>query len=542
MIKYNSVKQLSIEEFKTPFEIKLDKENRWVKLAEQIPWDELAHIYYKSMSPDKGAGTIDARIVIGALIVKHKLRLDDREVIETIRENMYIQYFLGLSQYTYEAVFDRSLFTTLRYRVGTEKFDAMTCELIKRSEASNPKKKSKTKTKDEEPNDEEKSTQQDQPTTQKNQGRLLLDATVADQMIVYPTDLGLINRSREESERLIDLLYDILEVKSKPRTYRRNARKEYLNIAKKKHKTNKEIRKAIGKQLRFLRRNIQSIHGLLDIAEKKKLPFPLEHRDQKIFWIIQLIYDQQMQMYKTKTHSIEDRIVNIYQPYVRPIVRGKDNAPVEFGAKIGVSLHEGFARINTLSWDAYNESTDLQKQVEHYKELHGYYPEVVITDKIYGTRENRQWLQEREIRFSGKPLGRPPKEELSKYQKRKQKKEKGIRNQVEGKFGQGKNAYDLNCIRTRTARTSESWIACIMFVMNLIKFSQVFLFPLIILLIRIIITFASRIACAIFIVNLIPFIQIFLFSSSKRIKKWLEKFYYCSGKMVNVNLIPAIVD
>ena len=201
--------------------------------------------------------------------------------------------------------------------------------------------------------------------------------------------------------------------------------------------------------------------------------------DQKIFWVIQLIYDQQLKMYKTKTHSIEDRIVNIYQPYVRPIVRGKENAPVEFGAKIGVSLHEGFARINTLSWDAYNESTDLQKQVEHYKELHAYYPEVVITDKIYGTRENRLWLKERGIRFSGKPLGRPPKEALSKYQKRKQKDEQRIRNQIEGKFGQGKNAYDLNRVRTRTARTSESWIACIMFMMNLIKFSQVFLFSLV---------------------------------------------------------------
>jgi len=85
------------------------------------------------MSPDKDAGTIDARIVIGALIVKYKLRLDDREVIETIRENMYIQYFPGLSQYTYEEIFDRSLLTTLRYRMGLEKFDAMTCELIKRS-------------------------------------------------------------------------------------------------------------------------------------------------------------------------------------------------------------------------------------------------------------------------------------------------------------------------------------------------------------------------------------------------------------------------
>ena len=212
----------------------------------------------------------------------------------------------------------------------------------------------------------------------------------------------------------------------------------------------------------------------MDKAEHQH--FPLSNRDQKIFWVIQEIFDQQSEMYQNKTHSIEDRIVNIYQPHVRPIVRGKDKAQVEFGAKLGVSLQKGYARINTLSWNAYNESTDLQEQVEAYKQLNGFYPEVVITDQIFETRDNHDWLKERGIRFSGKLLGRPPQEALSPYQKRKQKIEKGIRNQIEGKFGQEKNAYDLNRVRTRTARTSESWIACIMFVMNLIKFSQDFLF------------------------------------------------------------------
>ncbi|MBC8465782.1 transposase, partial [bacterium] len=176
--------------------------------------------------------------------------------------------------------------------------------------------------------------------------------------------------------------------------------------------------------------------------------------------------------------SIEDRIVNIYQPYVRPIVRGKEKAKVEFGSKIGVSQCNGYARINTLNWNAYNESTDLKKQVEDFNQTNGHYPEVVIVDKIYGTRENRSWLKERGIRFSGKPLGRPKKESLSPYQKRKQKIEQGLRNEIEGKFGQGKNAYDLNRVRTRTAKTSESWIACIVFVMNLIKHSKDFLFSI----------------------------------------------------------------
>jgi transposase, IS5 family len=479
MIKYISNRQLMIEEFKSPFQVNLDKENRWVKLGNALPWDSLASIYHRSLSADMGAPSIDARIVIGALIIKHKLKLDDREAIETIRENMYMQYFLGLSEYTYEDIFDRSLFTILRYRLGTDKFDAMTRQLILLSEG----KKEAAKT-DIEPYEEGNDTNapytqpgtKEEVRTQKpksNKGKLLMDATVADQMIAYPTDLGLLSKSREESERLIDEMCQTLKIGAKPRTYRRKARKQYLNVAKKKSKSKNELHKAIGQQLRYLRRNIKSIHNILD--RPGTAHFPLKNRDQRIFWVIQNIYGQQDRMYKSGTHSVENRIVNIYQPYVRPIVRGKDKAQVEFGSKLGVSIQNGFARINTLSWDAYNESSDLKKQVEDYKRLNGYYPKVVITDKIYGTQENRRWLKDRDIRYSGKPLGRPSTEQQTPYQKRKYRQEQGIRNQVEGKFGQGKNGYNLNKIRARAAKTSESWIACIFFVMNLVKFSKVFL-------------------------------------------------------------------
>ncbi len=494
MIRYNSNQQMTIEEFKTPFQIRLDKGNRWIKLAAILPWDSLASIYYRSMSKNMGAPTIDARIVIGAMIIKHKLKLDDRETIETIRENMYMQYFLGLEEYTYNDVFDRSLFTTLRYRLGVDKFDAMTRQIILRSEGKeeaaekdlddyNNEITGKGSNRDDnlqlkhDPGGVEQPKQcVPEERSKKNKGTLIVDATVADQMIAYPTDLGLLSGSREESERLIDVLCKVLNIKDKPRTYRRIARKQYLNVAKKKNKSNKELHKAIGQQLRFLRRNLKSINNLLD-----KIPdnnFPLEHRDQKIFWVIQHIYDQQAKMYREHTHSVENRIVNIYQPYVRPIVRGKNKAQVEFGAKLGVSIQNGYARINTLNWEAYNENSDLKKQVEAYKRLNGYYPKIVISDKIYGTRENRHWLKELDIRYSGKPLGKPNLKHQTPYWKRKQKLEQGMRNQVEGKFGQGKNGYNLNKVRARAAKTSESWIACIFFVMNLIKFSKEYLFSI----------------------------------------------------------------
>jgi IS5 family transposase len=140
-------------------------------------------------------------------------------------------------------------------------------------------------------------------------------------------------------------------------------------------------------------------------------------------------------MYDTKTHSCTHRIVSIFQPHVRPIPRCKTKAQIEFGSKLGVSLDKGFARINTFSWGAYREGGDLIKQVEAYKELHGYYPEQVQVDKIYAIRENRMWLAARDIRITFVPLERRKgKEAETYYQKRKRRNEAAERNYIEGKF------------------------------------------------------------------------------------------------------------
>ena len=120
------------------------------------------------------------------------------------------------------------------------------------------------------------------------------------------------------------------------------------------------------------------------------------------------------------------------------------------------------------------------KQVEAYNELHGHYPELVQVDKIYATRANRRWLKEKNIRITATPLGRrkeKPRETY--YQKTKRRKEAAERNHIEGKFGQGKNAYKLNEIRAKLKNTSESWVACIFFIMNLINYNKQAIFSLI---------------------------------------------------------------
>jgi hypothetical protein len=125
--------------------------------------------------------------------------------------------------------------------------------------------------------------------------------------------------------------------------------------------------------------------------------------------VVQELYRQQVWMHENRRHSIADRIVSISQPHVRPMVRGKAKSNVEFGAKMSVSLVNGFSFVDRIGWNAYNESGDLKSQVNRYRRRFGCYPESVHADQIYRTRDNRRYCKKHGIRLSGPPLGRPPK-------------------------------------------------------------------------------------------------------------------------------------
>lgn len=473
MINYTPQSQLKLELFKHPFESELDKDNRWVKLAELIPWDSLAAVYSQNLDSKNGRKSVNVRTVIASLIIKHKIGLDDRGTIEMICENVYLQYFCGLPSFTTKPVFDPSLFVDIRKRMGGKAFDEFNKLVIRKSEEIKPHQARILQNQKQtgiNGNSAGKPKREINTKEPKNKGRLKLDATVADQEVTFPTDLKLLNEARENLERIIDNLHNLYEKGQKPRTYRRNARKEFLNLAKKKNKSKKEWRSGIRGQLQYVKRNIKIVEKLLRNRNKNLI---FSKRDRKLLLTIKEVYQQQLGMYKDKSHRCESRIVNLYQPHVRPIVRGKDKAKVEFGSKINVSEVEGFTRVNRFSWDAYNESTDLAVQVEGFKELYGCYPRILLADRIYLTRKNRAYLKEKNIEILGPPLGRrSEKNKPTTSQKQREKRENAKRNHVEGKFGQGKRRYGLNNIKAKLPETSESWVNAIFFVMNLTKLLQ----------------------------------------------------------------------
>jgi hypothetical protein len=305
------------ESFFLPFGGHLDSNNRWVRMAKLIPWSEVEQRYQKLFADSgMGAPAKNVRIALGALIIKERLGLSDEETVEQIRENPYLQYFLGYQSFQREAPFEASMMVHFRKRLGLEDLNWVQERIAQGSRKEQ----------------QDKPPEQDPPP---NGGKLIVDATVAPADIKYPTNVNLLNEARQKTEAIIDTLHEPLRGQEvKVRTYRRRARKDYLRFAKKRKHTKREWHQAIGKQLRYVQRNVRHIQHLASRAGLERL----SRRQLRNLWVVQELVRQQQMMHRERTHAVAGRIVSLSQPHVRPIVRGKLAEPVEFGAKLSESV------------------------------------------------------------------------------------------------------------------------------------------------------------------------------------------------------------
>ncbi len=451
-------RQQEFDNFDLPFGGSLDPDNRWVRLAAIIPWEWIEE-RYAQLFASTGAPGKRARMAFGALLIKQRLGVSDEETVEQIRENPYLQYLLGLSGFSTEAPFEASTMVHFRRRLSAE----VLAEINERILAAERDEHSKEC----ERSDEESDSEDDEGEEPENRGQLLCDASCVPQDIRHPTDIGLLNDAREATEAAIDALHaERTDGSKKPRTYRHTARRDYLRCAKNKKLTRKTFRKGRKKQLQYLRRNLSHIQQLAGEVGLSHLPRSLYRK----LLVAGEVERQQRQMHDSGSYRIEGRIVSLSQPHVRPIVRGKARTAVEFGAKISLSVTNGFTRVHRISWEMYNEGRDLSSQIESYRDLYGYYPQSVHVDKIYRTRDNRRYCRQRGIRISGRPLGRPPADEqIRKATQRQFREDERKRVEIEGKLGEGKRCYGLDRVPAKLKATSESTIAMAVLVMNLQK-------------------------------------------------------------------------
>ena len=443
--------QISLLDFKQPVGMNLKENNRWVKKAQTIPWPEIEKRYAELFTNRKGNVAKPLRLALGACIIQAEYGYSDEETALQIQENPYLQYFCGYSGYDDEKMpFDPSLMVYFRKRLTPEVLGEIN-EMIIRDAKKRQEKEEKA-----EDNDDS----DDHSGSSGNSGTMIVDATCAPSNIRYPQDVSLLNEARENAEKLVDVLHDPVEGK-KPRTYRKRARKDYLKYTRCRKHTAKMTRKAVGKQLSYLRRDLETIDRKLSLGKT------LNERQTERLNTIRTIYEQQKYMYDNRTHSVPDRIVSVSQPFVRPIVRGKAGKPVEFGAKLDISVVDGWTRLECYSFDAYNEAGNLKVMAERFREREGYYPARILADKIYRNRDNLSYCKEHGIRLSGPALGRPKKDESR--NNAQDYKDECERVEVERKFSLAKRKCGIGLVTAKLQETAAHVLAMSVLVLNLSK-------------------------------------------------------------------------
>ena len=404
---------------------RLDPNNRWLRIAEMIPWDDLETDYARAFS-DLGRPATDARLLIGILLLKHMTDESDREIVAAVLENPYMQAFCGLEQFATKDVLEPSTLSKMRDRLGAEFFRSLEKKtyavLIERRII-------------------------------KGKG-MLVDATVFPEEIKYPNDVGLLNDVREWIVRTIKKFC------GKKRTQSRKARQEYLSFAKKRTKSKKVIRRAKKRMMQHVRRNLRQIREVLDHLRLRGQRIEKTIKDK--ICTAETILAQQWEMYKRKVHRIADRIVSFYRPYVRPIKRGKPGRDVEFGAKGALSYVGGFLFLDYVEHAAFPEEQHIETHIRNFEERFGRKPAYAAMDRKYGSRETRAKLESHGIRASLRPLGRPPRQK-DRWFKRKQKE----RNRIEGTLGVERQRYSSGRVRYRVKDGSEIWIRSGILAMNL---------------------------------------------------------------------------
>ncbi len=460
MYKPVDMPQSSFLDFNQPMRPLLNPNNRWTRMADAIPWDVFEKKHSRLFKAKTGNVAKPLRTALGTPIIQTKFQCSDRELVEQITENPYLQYFIVLPGYQEEPLLDPSTLVLFRKcinaRMIAEANERMLSNLSKKGDGDDGPKP---------PTGGGASKDGLVSGESENKGTLVLDATCAPVNIRYPQDVFLLNEAREKLEAILYHFHKShgLEL---PRRYAKRARKDYLAFTKCKKRTRKKIRKALHQQLACVKRDIGYPDGSMadrHAPEPKEIPLLLT---------IFKLYEQQRYMYENKAHSIEARIVSISQPWIRLIVRGKLNAPVEFGAKLDASIDsDGHVRIEKTFFDAYNESICLREAVERFRERTGHYPERVLADQIYGTRDNRSFCKENGIRLSGPKLDRPN-PVTAKADKKLEHQDNIDGIEVEREFSVGKCCYGMGKIVTKLEETHLTSIALSVFVANLFKIRQ----------------------------------------------------------------------
>ena len=450
MYKAEKTEQMTFEDFNQSCGMKLDMNDEWIVVAGRVDWNAVEERYMEFFPSKRGRPALGARMALGALIIQLRMKLSDRNLVKEVARNPYYQYFIGLESCQTKCPFGHGVLPELRKRFGMDFINGIN-EVVVRNARPPP---------------EHADDREETPSANGNLGTMILDAKCSPSNIRHPQDFSLLNEAREKLDGMIDKLHAMVDEPHRPRTYRKVLRKAYLAMARSKRCPAKKMRSLVRVMLCAVKRNMAFVDAYLD----KGLVLE-DGRDVRNLDAMRRLYAQLREMFGEKRRRVDDRIVSIAQPFVRPIVRGKAKAPVEFGAKYDVSVDKnGHARLEKASFDAYNECTVLKDVVERYREADGALSQACprgpgVQDEARG---NRAYCEKRGIEMSGRGPGRPPKDGRERRKAEKDERKNDIdRIEVERFFSRDKRCFGAGLIMTKLSSTTLGSIALAVLVANL---------------------------------------------------------------------------
>jgi transposase, IS5 family len=398
------------------------------QLYRAIPLKELAKPYqkFKNLHPqgDKPVFSIEGGIALQFL--KHYLQLSDAKLIARVNTDWQLQMFCGVNIPLAEPVMDKDMVGRWR------KFLALNGEWEQLQDILVSHWKGHM-----------------------GQTHVRMDdATVFESHIKYPTDQKLLWDCTEWVWEELSALCERAGATT-PRWKYGRQRERQVAFAKRRKKTHRQRRKRTRELLRALGHVLQLLQGVLNrgksVVREVKAGFFDKLRTVKT------ILAQQAYHYECPEKPVPGRIVSLYKPYLRPIVRGKENKPVEFGAKVHLSQVDGVNLVEHLSFSAFHEGVRLWRSVLKHQAQFGALKQYA-GDQIYATNANRRFLKKRGIASCFKKKGNDAADTAGQASQMRSILGKARATRLEGSFGNEKNHYLLHKVKARTQHTEVFWI------------------------------------------------------------------------------------
>lgn len=404
------------------------------KLRQVLPIKELSSLLPERKNKSGAKSWLDNEGMIALMFLKHYTGMSDADLVENINNNFAMQMFCGIRLNKFERIKDKNLPSAIRCKVAMfldmDQFQKI-CVLHWKEDM-------------------------------KDLNVLMNDAVVYESEIKYPTDVKLLWDCNDWIYRQMFDLYEQLGMK-KPRCKYKEQKSKQAVFSKRKKKTYKDNQRRIKRLLALLEKGLILLQeGIHQYHIKSKQDLFIESLLDGKFYekikTIKTILSQQRYMIANPGKRPSDRIVSLAKPWVRAIVRGKENKPVEFGPKVHMSQTDGINYIEHYSYKPFNETKRLKVSVLKHEVLFKVKCTHYAADNIYPTNENRRFLTARNTYTNFSQKGRVSQEDEDQVGQMRSLLGKRRATVLEGSFGNEKRHYTLNKIKARLEKTERLWV------------------------------------------------------------------------------------